>query len=131
MRRYAIAAAAAIVAIGLPAAAGAAWAQAAIRSGAMFTAAEITLVLFTVTNSARILAYVPQIWKAMTTDANGARGISCFTWVLFLVSNLTTVAYAIVNLGDWIMAAIFTGSALGCIAIISVAVWRRPCNGRE
>src|SRR5688572_25317877 len=100
MRRFAVAIAAAFaLALAAPITAYA-QAQGVAAKGLTITLAEVTLLLFTVTNSARILAYVPQIWKAMRTDRNGAQGISCMSWALFLVSNLATVAYAIVNLGD-------------------------------
>lgn len=116
----------AVLAFAIPASASASG-LASVNATRALTLAEITLLLFTLSNSARVLAYIPQIVTTVKSDANSARGVSCFTWALFLMSNLTTVAYAVVNLGDWLMAAMFTGSALGCIAIIGVAVWRRRC----
>ena len=46
------------------------------------TIADITLAIFTLCNSVRILAYVPQITKAVT-DQSGAKAISFGTWGLF------------------------------------------------
>ena len=46
------------------------------------TVADITLAVFTLFNSARFLAYIPQIIKA-TTDQSGAEAISFGTWALF------------------------------------------------
>jgi hypothetical protein len=86
--------------------------------------ADITLMVFTLCNSLRIVAYVPQIVKA-ATDKTGAKAISYTTWGLFLISNISTAAYASVNKGDWAMAAIFLGNGVGCIAIIAVAAWQR------
>lgn len=86
--------------------------------------ADITLLIFTIGNSIRVAAYLPQIWKA-ATDKNGAQAISFATWSLFLMSHLTTVAYALVNRSDWTMAAIFLTNAVGCSAILGFAVWRR------
>jgi hypothetical protein len=86
--------------------------------------ADITLMVFTLCNSLRIVAYVPQIVKA-ATDKTGAKAISYTTWGLFLISNISTAAYASVNKGDWPMAAIFLGNGVGCIAIIAVAAWQR------
>jgi catechol 2,3-dioxygenase-like lactoylglutathione lyase family enzyme len=60
--------------------------------------ADITLILFTVLNGIRVLAYLPQIWKAATDD-NGAKALSSPTWSLFLMSNAATAAYAGVNKG--------------------------------
>src|SRR5262245_5008669 len=61
---------------------------------------EITLALFTVCNSVRVVAYLPQIHKA-ATDKNGASSVSFMTWMLFLLAHLSTVAYALVNRSDW------------------------------
>jgi hypothetical protein len=82
------------------------------------------LSAFTLVNSLRILAYVPQIIKA-ARDENGASAISCMTWGLFLLSHLTTIAYAAVCLGDLIMAAIFLGNALACSAIVGITLAKR------
>jgi hypothetical protein len=49
------------------------------------TLADITLVAFTLCNSLRVLAYVPQIARAVT-DESGAAAISLGTWGLFLFS---------------------------------------------
>jgi hypothetical protein len=85
---------------------------------------DITLAAFTLCNSARIVAYVPQITKA-ATDTGGAQAISFTTWALFLVSNAAAVAYALVNKDDWAMAIMFTGNAIGCAAILLIGTWKR------
>ncbi len=79
---------------------------------------------FTLVNSLRILAYVPQMLTA-AKDINGASGISYTTWTLFLVSHLTTITYAIVYLGDAAMASIFFGNALACLAVIAITFVKR------
>ena len=88
------------------------------------TAADITFVAFTFCNSLRVVAYVPQITKA-ARDRSGAQAISFGTWGLFLFSNVSAVAYALVNKEDWMMAAMFLGNAVGCAAILSIAAWKR------
>jgi hypothetical protein len=88
------------------------------------TAADITLVAFTLCNSVRVAAYVPQITKA-ATDQAGAQAISFTTWGLFLLSNVSAVAYALVNKDDWTMAVMFLGNAIGCAAIILTGAWKR------
>ena len=88
------------------------------------TIADITLTAFTVCNSVRVIAYVPQIAKA-ATDGDGAQAISFTTWVLFLISNASAVAYALVNQADWMMASMFLANAVGCSAIILVGAWKR------
>ena len=100
---------------------------------------DITLAAFTLCNSARIVAYVPQITKA-ATDTDGAQAISFTTWALFLVSNASAVAYALVNKDDLTnirnassgqyvqcspMAMMFTGNAIGCAAILLIGTWKR------
>jgi len=95
------------------------------------TVAEITFAAFTFCNSVRVVAYVPQIAKA-ATDQDGAQAISFTTWGLFLVSNATAVAYALVNKSDWIMAAVFLANGIGCTAIILIAAWQRSrYRGRQ
>ena len=90
-----------------------------------FQAAILTLFAFV--NSVRIVAYVPQILKA-SRDGNGASAISCLTWGLFLASHVTTILYAVVCLGDLLMAAIFMGNAFACIAIVAVTLSRRRAH---
>ena len=88
------------------------------------TPAEITLIVFTLCNSLRMLAYLPQITRA-ARDRSGAEAISFITWGLFLFSNSSAVAYALVNTQDLTMAVVFTGNALGCATILLIAAWKR------
>jgi len=76
---------------------------------------------FSLINSIRIFAYLPQILKA-ARDQNGASAISFVTWGLFFLSHLATVAYALVHLADIVMALIFLGNALACLTILVIAV---------
>lgn len=89
---------------------------------------EITLALFAACNSVRIFAYMPQIHKA-AKDTNGASAISGATWSLFLVAHLSTIAHALVNLGDWWLATCFTGNAVCCVAILGIAYWKKRQHG--
>jgi len=88
------------------------------------TVADITLVMFTLCNSLRVLAYLPQIAKA-AADRNGAQAISFSTWGLFLLSHTSAVAYALVNRADWTMAAMFLANAVSCAAILLISAWKR------
>ncbi len=88
------------------------------------TLADITLAAFTLCNSLRVVAYVPQIAKA-ARDRGGAQAVSFGTWGLFLFSHASAVAYALVNKGDWTMAFVFLSNALGCGAILLIAAWKR------
>jgi hypothetical protein len=76
---------------------------------------EITLALFAAFNSIRVVAYVPQIFKA-ANDKNGASSISFMTCFLFLLAHLSTVAYALINRSDWGLAACFAVNAVCCLA---------------
>jgi hypothetical protein len=88
------------------------------------TLADITLVAFTLCNSFRVLAYLPQIATA-ARDRSGAQAISFATWGLFLLSNVSAVAYALVNKDDWTMAAVFLANGAGCTTILVIGVWKR------
>jgi hypothetical protein len=94
------------------------------------TLEEMTLALFATCNSLRIVAYVPQILKAVT-DRNGASSISLATWFLFLVANLSTVAYALINRSDLGLAACFTGNALCSAAILLITYCKRRSHDRH
>jgi hypothetical protein len=91
------------------------------------SAADITLLAFTLCNSLRVLAYAPQIAKA-AKDNGGAQAISFATWGLFLFANVSAVAYALINKEDWMMAAMFIGNAAGCTAILLIAAWKRAVH---
>src|SRR6266511_1957046 len=79
--------------------------------------ADITLAAFTFCNSLRFAAYVPQITRAIR-DQSGAETISFGTWSLFLISDASTMAYALVNNEDWGLAFMFLGNVIGCSAIL-------------
>jgi hypothetical protein len=88
------------------------------------TIADVTLAAFTLCNSLRVLAYLPQIARA-ARDQGGAEAISFGTWGLFLVSHASAMAYALVNNEDWMMASMFLGNAVGCAAVLFIAAWKR------
>lgn len=88
------------------------------------TIADITLAAFTLCNSLRVVAYVPQIARA-AADRSGAEAISFGTWGLFLFSHMSATAYALVNKEDWTLASIFLGNAIGCGAILLIAACKR------
>jgi uncharacterized membrane protein len=88
------------------------------------TSAEIALALFTLCNSVRVFAYVPQI-IAVARDPGGASASSLTTWGLFAVSHLSTVGYAVLVAEDWRMAALFVANALCCVIILGLTAWKR------
>ncbi len=81
---------------------------------------DMTMAAFAACNGLRIFAYLPQMRKA-AKDPNGASAISFTTWGLFLVANLSTAAYAIVNQSDWWMAGCFALNACCCFFILVIA----------
>jgi hypothetical protein len=88
------------------------------------TLADLALAAFALCNSARVLAYVPQIIRA-ARDCNGASAISLTTWSLFAASNVSTSVYALVQLDDWAVAGVFALNALSCLAIVGITAWKR------
>jgi uncharacterized protein with PQ loop repeat len=88
------------------------------------TPADAALFVFTACNAARVLAYMPQIVK-ISRDTQGAAAISYATWSLFGVSHLSTVAYAVLVVDDWRMAAVFAANTVCCVMIVSLTAWKR------
>ena len=88
------------------------------------TPADVALGVFTVCNTARVFAYLPQIVK-ISRDMQGATVISYATWALFGVSHLSTVAYAVLVVDDWRMAIIFAANTFCCLVILGLTAWKR------
>ena len=90
----------------------------------MMPATEFIVIAFTATNSLRVVAYIPQIAR-LARDRSGAAAVSFCTWMLFLVSHLTTSAYAGVVLSDAWMCQVFAANAMCCAAIVALTFTRR------
>jgi uncharacterized protein with PQ loop repeat len=88
------------------------------------TPADAALGVFTLCNTARVFAYLPQIVK-IGRDTQGATAISYTTWALFGVSHLSTVVYAVLVVDDWRMAAVFAANTLCCLVILGLTAWKR------
>lgn len=95
-----------------------------------FTPADAVLVVFTACNTVRVVAYLPQILK-IGRDTQGAAAISYTTWILFGVSHLSTVAYALVVVDDWRMAAVFAANTVCCGIIVGLTAWKRTAFRKE
>jgi hypothetical protein len=87
-------------------------------------AANITLLLFTVFSSLRIVSYLPQI-RAVAIDANGATAISYSTWSIWTGANIATALYAAINLHDFFLSAVSAVYAVCCIAVILLTALQR------
>lgn len=68
--------------------------------------ADIVVVMFSVCNSLRLFAYLPQLVSVLR-DRNGASGVSLTTWTLFALANGSTTTYAIVVVDDMRMGVLF------------------------
>src|SRR5919112_6030673 len=88
------------------------------------TPADAALGVFTLCNTARVFAYLPQMIK-IGRDTQGATAISYATWTLFGVSHLSTVAYAVLVVDDWRMAAVFIANTVCCLVIVGLTAWKR------
>jgi hypothetical protein len=86
--------------------------------------AKITLLLFTVSSSLRIISYLPQMLR-VALDRNGASAISYTTWMLWTGANLATALYATVNLGDMFLAAVSSIYAACCTIVIVLTLLKR------
>lgn len=88
------------------------------------TIADFALNAFTFFNAARVLAYVPQLLR-IARDREGAKAVSCATWVLFAVSHLSTIGYALAVAPDPMMVMVFSANAAGCTCIIVLTILKR------
>jgi hypothetical protein len=93
------------------------------------TAEDIVLIIFTAINSARVVAYIPQI-LVVARDDRGAQGVSCATWAMFAVSHLSTVLYAIVCVGCLRMTLVFTANFVASLLILGLAAFKRSALQR-
>jgi uncharacterized protein with PQ loop repeat len=90
----------------------------------MTVTAEIAITIFAISNSVRVLAYIPQIAR-VACDKQGAGAISYATWLLFAVSHSSTVLYAMVVINDIRMAIVFAANMLCCLLIVGLTAYKR------
>jgi hypothetical protein len=88
------------------------------------TLANLTLTAFSFFNALRIVSYLPQILR-VARDAYGATAISYSTWAMWTCANLSTGAYAMVNLQDAWLALVSLVNTAGCLAVILLTAWKR------
>ena len=79
---------------------------------------------YLVTNSVRVITYIPQI-IAVWRCTDGARAVSLLTWGSWMISNLTAVAYGALVVNDVFFAAISTVNFIGCATVTAIAARRR------
>jgi hypothetical protein len=88
---------------------------------------ELSAAAFILLNAGKLAGYVPQFLK-IYRDRNGAAAVSLGTWLIFSASNAATVAYALANSGDWIIATVFGLNAMSCLLIASLTWIRRQAQ---
>lgn len=85
---------------------------------------ELVSWLFVVTNSFRLLAYLPQILAALKCP-NGASAISRVTWSYFALAHLTGHFYSRLVLHDHKMSLVLLGNFLACSTLVVIVTWKR------
>ena len=85
------------------------------------TAPDLAFALFTMLNSARVLAY-PQLMR-LVRDHEGAQATPYTTWLVFALACLSTVFYAIFAVPDLRMAAIFAANLFLCLLVLSTTIY--------
>jgi hypothetical protein len=78
---------------------------------------QTAIFAFTALNAVRVVSYIPQMLKIFR-DRHGSEAVSITTWMLFGLSHLSTVMYAIAVPGDYYMAAVFSANAICCGFIV-------------
>jgi hypothetical protein len=86
--------------------------------------ANITLLLFTLFSSLRVVSYLPQIHRVVQ-DGNGASAISYSTWSLWTCANIATALYAAINLRDVYLSTVSGIYAVCCLVVIMLTVLKR------
>jgi len=90
---------------------------------------QYSLPIVVILNGARAIAYWPQIVR-VHRDPGCATAVSLWTWIVFTAANIATVIYALAELGDVIMAAVFAVNTIGCAAIVTLTTYKR-CRHRH
>lgn len=81
----------------------------------------IPIGAYALTNSLRIVGYLPQI-VAVLRASDPAEAVSLAFWT---VANMTTRAYSAVILKDFLTMAVFSGNSVCCAVVVSIVAWKR------
>ncbi len=99
----------------------------AARAASLPSMASLTEVVtwcFLATNTARLLAYLPQI-RAAWNCSNGTQSVSRATWGYFAAAHVTGAVYAVTVAHDPYMAAMFSCNFSACVTLLAVITWKR------
>lgn len=75
-------------------------------------------------NGIRVFSCIPQI-LSIAKEASPAKSISLSTWGMLTMGMITTALYSIVVRVDLLSSVLTTGSAIGCLGIVSVVIYKR------
>lgn len=92
--------------------------------GRTLSVAHYSLTIFVALNAARTIAYWPQLVR-IYRDPGHASAVSLWTWIVFAAANITTVIYALAELRDITVAAVFGVNTIGCVAIVMLTTYKR------
>jgi uncharacterized protein with PQ loop repeat len=85
---------------------------------------ELVGWLFVATNSARLLAYLPQIVATVRCRA-GAKSVSILTWGYFGIAHFSALLYAIYVLRDSRLSWVFAGNLTVTLILVAIILWKR------
>jgi uncharacterized protein with PQ loop repeat len=86
--------------------------------------AAVVAWFYLITNSARLITYVPQI-VAVWRCRDGARSISLLTWGSWTVSHFAAILYGIVVVPDLFFVCVSLVNLLSCAVVTAIVVRRR------
>ncbi|CAN0489027.1 unnamed protein product, partial [Phaeothamnion confervicola] len=86
--------------------------------------ADLIAVAFGLFNGLRLVSYFPQI-VAVARDRRGAEAISLLTWSIWIGANASAALYALVNLGDVLLAVMSTFNTVCCLTVVALASHKR------
>lgn len=94
------------------------------------TGIDAIIVVFSVCNSLRLFAYLPQL-VVILRDNNGASGVSLTTWTLFTIANGSTTAYAFAVVVDMRMTVLFAFNTVFSFGIAFGTLIKRRAKRRS
>jgi hypothetical protein len=86
----------------------------------------VTLItwLYMGANTGRLVAYLPQMWKALKCT-DGAVSISIITWLYFTFSFGAGTLYSKYILKDFNTTLLFASNLIACLVLVSILIWKR------
>lgn len=97
-----------------------------IFSHAGQVATQAIMVCYFITNTFRLLSYLPQIIQ-VAKQKDDVKAISLWTWGMWTLANFTTALYAgfAIEVADPLLALLNLGNAVGCLSVILIVVSKR------